>query len=90
MFILIVTVGITCISQDEKARPEELRDNKRRSGFYVIYIDLKLDLLNFLSKFADVLRNIWNAVVNLPKPIRRVCYVQFFAFMGWFPFLFYA
>ncbi|KAJ4481670.1 hypothetical protein C8J55DRAFT_454555 [Lentinula edodes] len=39
-------------------------------------------------------REIWNnikvAVLNLPKPIRRVCYVQFFAFMGWFPFLFYS
>ncbi|EJD01423.1 MFS general substrate transporter [Fomitiporia mediterranea MF3/22] len=71
MFILIVTVGITCIAQDEKARPAELRENKQ-------------------SKFVDVLRNIWTAIVELPKPIRRVCYVQFFAFMGWFPFLFYA
>ena len=42
------------------------------------------------SKFGDVLRNIYNAIVNLPKPIRRVCYVQVFAFMGWFPFLFYS
>ncbi|KAH8118363.1 MFS general substrate transporter [Phellopilus nigrolimitatus] len=42
------------------------------------------------NKFIDVLKNILNAVINLPKPIRRVCYVQFFAFMGWFPFLFYA
>lgn len=39
---------------------------------------------------SEVLDNIWNALVNLPKPIRRVCYVQIFAFMGWFPFLFYA
>ncbi|KII95051.1 hypothetical protein PLICRDRAFT_128474 [Plicaturopsis crispa FD-325 SS-3] len=42
------------------------------------------------SKFHDVLENIYNAIVNLPKPIRRVCYVQVFAFMGWFPFLFYS
>ncbi|KAL5527409.1 hypothetical protein ACEPAG_6200 [Sanghuangporus baumii] len=71
MAILIVTVGITCVSQDEKQRPAEFRENKQ-------------------SKLVDVLRNIRNAVVALPKPIRRVCYVQFFAFMGWFPFLFYA
>ncbi len=42
------------------------------------------------SKFREVLDNIYTAIVNLPKPIRRVCYVQLFAFMGWFPFLFYA
>jgi solute carrier family 45 protein 1/2/4 len=42
------------------------------------------------STFHSVMGNIYNAVVNLPKPIRRVCYVQVFAFMGWFPFLFYA
>jgi len=38
----------------------------------------------------DILENIYNAVIKLPKPIRRVCLVQVFAFMGWFPFLFYA
>ncbi|KAF7288297.1 ANK-REP-REGION domain-containing protein [Mycena chlorophos] len=39
---------------------------------------------------SEVLENIKNAIINLPKPIRRVCYVQLFAWMGWFPFLFYA
>lgn len=36
------------------------------------------------SAFSEVLKNIYNAVINLPKPIRRVCYVQVFAFMGWY------
>ncbi|KAH6915329.1 major facilitator superfamily domain-containing protein [Coprinopsis sp. MPI-PUGE-AT-0042] len=39
---------------------------------------------------ADVLGDIYRSLINLPKPIRRVCYVQLFAFMGWFPFLFYS
>lgn len=38
----------------------------------------------------DVIRNIYVAVTKLPRPIRRVCLVQVFAFMGWFPFLFYS
>lgn len=38
----------------------------------------------------EVFENIGQAIWNLPQPIRRVCYVQLFAFMGWFPFLFYA
>lgn len=53
-----------------------------------------------------VFDNIYKAVINLPKPIRCVCFVQVFAFMGWyvvdtssilvadhkhrFPFLFYS
>ncbi|KAI9260492.1 major facilitator superfamily domain-containing protein [Phascolomyces articulosus] len=35
---------------------------------------------------TDITTNIW----NLPKPIRRICNVQFFAWIGWFPFLFYS
>ncbi|KAJ6598926.1 hypothetical protein DFH09DRAFT_1129584 [Mycena vulgaris] len=42
------------------------------------------------SQAGEVLENIRTAIINLPRPIRRVCYVQLFAFMGWFPFLFYA
>ncbi|EMD40799.1 hypothetical protein CERSUDRAFT_45210 [Gelatoporia subvermispora B] len=42
------------------------------------------------GKLRDVLNNIYQAALELPKPIRRVCYVQLFAFMGWFPFLFYS
>lgn len=40
------------------------------------------------SKFQDVLLNIKVAIINLPKPVRRVCYVQLFAFMGWWASLF--
>jgi solute carrier family 45 protein 1/2/4 len=36
--------------------------------------------------FSDIFRNIW----NLPTPIQRICNVQFFAWIGWFPFLFYS
>ncbi|KAF8974437.1 hypothetical protein BDZ97DRAFT_1646725 [Flammula alnicola] len=42
------------------------------------------------GRMRDVFENIFKALTNLPKPIRRVCYVQLFAFMGWFPFLFYS
>ncbi|KZT62932.1 MFS general substrate transporter [Calocera cornea HHB12733] len=42
------------------------------------------------SKLWDIINNIYRAVLTLPKPVRRVCYVQVFSFMGWFPFLFYS
>lgn len=42
------------------------------------------------KRFIDVLNDIYHTLMNLPHAIRRVCLVQLFAFMGWFPFLFYA
>ncbi|KAG9007123.1 hypothetical protein FRB90_009533 [Tulasnella sp. 427] len=42
------------------------------------------------SGMMEVVRNISRAVSTLPRPVRRVCYVQVCAFMGWFPFLFYS
>lgn len=42
------------------------------------------------GKLREILDNIYTAIIKLPKAIRRVCYVQLFAFMGWFPFLFYS
>ncbi|TFY65644.1 hypothetical protein EVG20_g5453 [Dentipellis fragilis] len=42
------------------------------------------------GRFAHVFDNISRSLRELPRPVRRVCYVQVFAFMGWFPFLFYA
>ncbi|KAI0081691.1 MFS general substrate transporter [Panus rudis PR-1116 ss-1] len=70
MAILVVTVWITCWTQEEKAR-------------VVTRVERE-------SKLMDVVKNISTAVTKLPKPIRRVCLVQVFAFMGWFPFLFYS
>lgn len=46
--------------------------------------------LNGRGRFRDVINNITKAIYQLPKPIKRVCVVQIFAFMGWFPFLFYS
>ncbi|KAL1919424.1 uncharacterized protein VTP21DRAFT_2117 [Calcarisporiella thermophila] len=37
-----------------------------------------------------MLSYIWRALRYLPRPVQRLCNVQFFAWMGWFPFLFYA
>ncbi|KAG0287200.1 hypothetical protein BGZ98_004770, partial [Dissophora globulifera] len=38
----------------------------------------------------STLGNIWKAFRKLPAEIQRICNVQFFAWMGWFPFLFYS
>ncbi|KAI1320285.1 hypothetical protein EDD11_001500 [Mortierella claussenii] len=38
----------------------------------------------------STLGNIWRAFRHLPAEIQRICNVQFFVWMGWFPFLFYS
>ncbi|KAI8050051.1 major facilitator superfamily domain-containing protein [Thamnidium elegans] len=38
----------------------------------------------------NTLQYIWRAFRFLPKPIQSLCNTQFFAWMGWFPFLFYS
>lgn len=34
-------------------------------------------------------RNLYHSMRRLPPQIKRICEVQFFAWIGWFPFLFY-
>lgn len=37
-----------------------------------------------------VVSQIWSTIVNLPPRIRAICMAQFWAWIGWFPFLFYS
>ncbi|KZT71321.1 MFS general substrate transporter [Daedalea quercina L-15889] len=40
--------------------------------------------------FLQELKDIWNNARNLPPVIRQICIIQFFAWIGWFPVLFYT
>ncbi|KAI1498267.1 major facilitator superfamily domain-containing protein [Biscogniauxia marginata] len=37
-----------------------------------------------------IIRQIWSTIVHLPPRIRAICMAQFWAWIGWFPFLFYS
>ncbi|KAF5026549.1 hypothetical protein F66182_1338 [Fusarium sp. NRRL 66182] len=37
-----------------------------------------------------VFRQIWSTLRNLPPRIQAICWAQFWAWIGWFPFLFYS
>ncbi|KAH3906690.1 hypothetical protein HBI56_229270 [Parastagonospora nodorum] len=39
---------------------------------------------------VEVLQTIAKTAMNLPRGIQAICYVQFWAWIGWFPFLFYS
>ncbi|KAI5285413.1 hypothetical protein KEM52_002453, partial [Ascosphaera acerosa] len=39
---------------------------------------------------AQVLAQLFRRTVNLPPRVRGICWVQFWSWIGWFPFLFYG
>lgn len=82
IIILVITVWTTCALHEEQER--EKKSSSQGSVTYVETSAGPLRLNGFCRKFREIWNNIKVAVLNLPKPIRRVCYVQFFAFMGWY------
>ncbi|GJN89859.1 hypothetical protein Rhopal_002848-T1 [Rhodotorula paludigena] len=72
--VMVVTVGVTCATQHEQERPE-LRAQESAGAW---------------KKVKGVVRDVVVNVKQLPRPVRRVCFVQFFAWTAWFPFLFYS
>jgi solute carrier family 45 protein 1/2/4 len=79
IFFLVITVWITCYTQTE-----EERSLQRPPEGYVILARKISRFLTTHRTFREIWNNIYIAVVALPKPVRRVCYVQIFAFMGWY------
>jgi len=41
------------------------------------------------SSLYNTFTYIYRAIRYLPSPIQKICNVQFFSWMGWFPFLFF-
>jgi len=70
--ILIITIWVTCYTQEEKPRERDPMQRTSSNGL------------------ANAIVTITRALKTLPRPVQRVCVVQIFAFMGWFPFLFYG
>ncbi|EPY51503.1 alpha-glucoside transporter Sut1 [Schizosaccharomyces cryophilus OY26] len=42
-----------------------------------------------LSEILEFFGTMRQTISSLPDSLRKICYVQFFAYFGWFPFLFY-
>ena len=54
-----------------------------RNGSMYSFVSLTIFAELGARNFRDVLNNIYSTAINLPKPIRRVCYVQLVAFLAW-------
>lgn len=72
---LLMCVSITCLTT------KEYQDTRQEQ----IGINI-----SFREKLKNLLKNLKNTIKYLPNSVKRICFVQFFAFMGWFPFLFYS
>jgi solute carrier family 45 protein 1/2/4 len=45
---------------------------------------------NVRKELFSLVRQIWHASTNVPARIEAICLVQFWAWIGWFPFMFYG
>lgn len=72
--VLIVMVGISILTVPERDPNDDYGEFEDD--------DVKAGLFSFFTE-------IWSAIQRLPAPIRSICKIQFFNWMGWFPFLFY-
>ncbi|PWY99510.1 MFS general substrate transporter [Testicularia cyperi] len=75
--IACVTVTVTFIQ--ERTFDQSLAQQRRDARDCSVWQQAKITVAN-----------VWQAIRRLPRPVRRICIVQLFAFMGWFPFLFYG
>ncbi len=74
--VLSCTVLTTCCFIREKS--PRLVVQSRESGRSII------------NKIAAVPRELVSCYREIPHNIRKVCHIQFWAWMGWFPFLYYS
>ncbi|BGP19706.1 hypothetical protein JCM10213_005425 [Rhodosporidiobolus nylandii] len=75
--VLACLVMVACVAVTCVSGKEEAREEpEENEGAW-------MRLKGVVSEVADNVR-------TLPKSVRRVCYVQFFAWTAWFPFLFYS
>lgn len=65
---------VTCVSIKEEVREDS--EGSAADGL--------------VAKVREASYHIWQTMRRLPRPVRRICLVQLFAFAAWFPFLVYA
>ncbi|EST05162.1 Major facilitator superfamily domain, general substrate transporter [Kalmanozyma brasiliensis GHG001] len=76
--ISCVTITVACIT--ESPSENNFDNNARRQSMCT----------SAWQATKATAEDVWHAIRRLPRSVRRVCLVQLFAFMGWFPFLFYS
>ena len=92
--LLLITHSITAMSVRERVLlPEGMHhdttataEDGARPGWRTFAVKHQQKKVNILSAFKDI----WVNVKILPPNIRRICMIQFFSWIGWFPILFFS
>jgi len=71
---LLLTVGVTCNAVTERI----LLPSESKSSTLTA------------KTTSDLLKSLVHRTLNLPPRIQSICWVQFWSWIGWFPFLFYS
>jgi solute carrier family 45, member 1/2/4 len=74
--VLAVFVGLTCWAVSERVLVSTGKDDEDGNGE---------EDLSVLAMFKELI----TTARNLPPRIEAICWIQFWAWIGWFPFLFY-
>ncbi|KAG9297889.1 hypothetical protein G9A89_015480 [Geosiphon pyriformis] len=56
----------------------------------VNYDGSQKESISVLSYTFETITSVVKSIRNLPEPVQNICNVQFFAWIGWFPFLIYS
>ncbi|KAJ1731912.1 hypothetical protein LPJ72_003698 [Coemansia sp. Benny D160-2] len=103
-FVFVVTITWTCVSVREKpllsdnecAIAEEEEESVDQAGSsssrraVVMAAAVSSSDAGVVGEWKRMFTSIAQGIVRLPTPVQRVCNVQFFAWVAWFPFLFFA
>lgn len=73
-FVLCTTVGLTCFAVTERVLVTNGKDEDSK------------DKEGAVAMFSQIL----HTALNLPENIASICRIQFWCWIGWFPFLFYS
>lgn len=89
---VIVCSVITCACIEEGVQSLNISadDGTTTEAHPTISATSYQDQTSATDSIKEAWTRIWDTARRLPRSIRRVCLVQVLAYMGWFPFLFYA
>lgn len=75
LILLVITVWITCWTQEEKEKDSIFGERRSYVTFFSFFSICRHNITT-TRKIRDVVGTIYEAVLHLPKPIRRVCIVS--------------
>ncbi|KAJ2402909.1 hypothetical protein GGI23_000362 [Coemansia sp. RSA 2559] len=91
--VFVATITWTCVSVREVplvAKEEEDSERLEEEDQPGSALQRPRQRGGLMREWSAMFTSIAQGIVRLPTPVQRICNVQFFAWVAWFPFLFFA